>query len=64
MAEVWIWHSPTRTLTVHVLSGGHYRVAASSALLPEMDLEELARFVRPGESQTDLILAFRAALRG
>ena len=61
--EVWLWRSSARALTVHRLSGGAYVEAATSLLLPKLDLQLLASFVRTGENQTALVKAYRAALR-
>ena len=59
--EVWIYRDGA--LTVHVLADGGYERRDRSALLPDLDLDLLVSFVRPGEHQTALIKAFRAALR-
>ena len=64
VAEVWIWHSATRSIAVHRLAGGRYEESDRSALVPDLDLALLASFVRPGESHTALAKAYRAALRG
>jgi Uma2 family endonuclease len=61
--EVWLWKEATRTIEVHCLAGAAYDVRPRSDLLPALDLELLAGFVRPGESHTGLVKALRAALR-
>lgn len=63
VAEVWVWHSPTRSLVVHRLAAAGYLPVERSAILPAIDLALLASFVRPGESHTALVKAYRAALR-
>lgn len=69
--EVWTWDrgsrtggSPTGRIVVHVLADGRYEVRESSAVLPDLDLAELARFVRPDVPQTELVKHYRDALRG
>jgi Uma2 family endonuclease len=64
VAEVWVWHSPSRNFAVHRLAGGEYEAVASSHLLPALDLGLLASFVRAGENQTALVKSYRVALRG
>lgn len=61
--EVWLWKEATRAIEGHCLSGAAYEVRHRSELLPALDLELLAGFVRPGESHTGLVKALRAALR-
>jgi Uma2 family endonuclease len=63
VAEVWLWRSSARAFVVHRLAGASYVVSARSELLPALDLAQLASFVRPGESHTALVKAFRAAVR-
>ena len=60
--EVWLWAENERTIRVHALVGETYESRERSALLPTLDLELLARFVRPGESHTALARAYRAAI--
>jgi hypothetical protein len=43
--------------------GTAYEGRERSELLPGLDLDSLARFVRPGENQTALVKAYRAVLR-
>ena len=63
VAEVWTWYLESRTLIIYGREGGEYVRRARSELLPEIDPELLASFVRLGESQTALAKAYRAALR-
>ena len=63
VAEVWLWRSTARGFVVHRLAGASYAVSERSELLPTLDLALLASFVRPGESHTALVKAFRAAMR-
>jgi Uma2 family endonuclease len=63
VGEVWVWVAASRTFVVHRLASSGYTVVDRSALLPTLDLTLLASFVRPGESHTALVKAFRAALR-
>jgi hypothetical protein len=48
---------------VNRLIDGEYRHRERSEVLPSLDLAELARFVQPGENQTELVRAYQAALR-
>lgn len=59
--EVWVWER-TR-LVVHALGEGGYAVVPRSLVLPALDLDHLAGFVKLGESQTLLVKAYRAELR-
>jgi Uma2 family endonuclease len=59
--EVWIWEQSR--FVVHRLSGDRYDVCDASALLPTLDLAELASFVRPEAPQTELVRSYRDALR-
>lgn len=59
--EVWTWR-PGGVVDVHVLHDGAYAIRARSEVLPELDLGELSRFVKPDENQTALVKAYRAAL--
>jgi len=61
VAEVWIWQDGR--LTVKRLVGEHYEQRARSEVLPQLDLDLLASFVRRGESPTALTRAYLAALR-
>lgn len=60
--EVWVWQSEARRLGVHRLAGRRYVEQERSSILPSLDLELLASFIRPGESQVALTRAYRAAL--
>lgn len=59
--EVWVYRGGR--LLVHVLGPEGYETRARSALLPELDLDELLSYVRLDERQTPLVKAYRAALR-
>jgi Uma2 family endonuclease len=61
--EVWTWRPTTRAIVVHRLNGSTYEQQAQSSVLPQLDLELLTRFVRPGERQTALVKSYVAALR-
>lgn len=63
IAEVWTWQPATGTIVVNRLIDGLYHRRERSEVLPALDLAELARFVQPGENQTELVLAYQAALR-
>jgi Uma2 family endonuclease len=62
--EVWIWRATSRSIEVRRLVGEAYESRLRSEIVPDLDLELLARYVRPGESHTALARAFRAALAG
>ena len=64
VAEVWIWQPSAAAIVVNRLIGGVYQRRERSEVLPALDLAELARYVQPGESQTELVIAYQAALRG
>lgn len=64
VAEVWIWQPSAAAIAVNRLVEGAYQRRERSEVLPALDLVELARFVRPGESQTELVIAYQTALRG
>jgi Uma2 family endonuclease len=61
--EVWSWREGG-PVEVWRLAGENYERRARSEVLPELDVAELSRFVRPGESQTALAKAYQASLRG
>lgn len=61
VGEVWLWERGAG-ITVHVLRDGGYHPAPKSALLPDLDLTLLERFLH-GPSQSQSVRAFRAALR-
>jgi Uma2 family endonuclease len=58
--EVWFWVD--ESLRVFGLTGGGYREVARSAVLPDLDVELLARFVRL-DDQHAAVKAYRDALR-
>jgi Uma2 family endonuclease len=64
VSEVWQRRAAVGRVEVLRLTGGEYQPRERSELLPELDLELLARFVRPGENQTRAVRAYREALRG
>jgi len=51
VAEVWVWQESA--LTVWKLAGDRYRRRTRSGLLPGLDLEHLAGFVRPRVQQNE-----------
>jgi Uma2 family endonuclease len=57
--EVWIWRRDD--IEVHVLEGGVYRRAASSRLLPDLDIPLLAAHARMPD-QYDAVRAFRRTI--
>jgi Uma2 family endonuclease len=61
--EVWTWHADDSRLVAQRLVGGRYEPRDRSEILPGLDLAVLARFVRPGESQTELVIGYQAELR-
>jgi Uma2 family endonuclease len=61
--EVWIWSPPASAIAVHRLVEGRYEVRERSEVLMDLDVADLSRFVRPGESQTQLARAYQATLR-
>lgn len=60
--EVWVYRESK--LTVWVLTSNGYEDRGRSEMLPDLDLELLASFIRRDERQTKLVKEFRAALRG
>lgn len=63
VSEVWVWRPSAGAIVVNRLVGGAYERRERSEVLPQLDLAELARFVQPGESQTQLVRAYQAVLR-
>jgi Uma2 family endonuclease len=61
--EVWQWRPEIGAIEVHRLAGDAYVRCERSEVLPDVDLEELSRFVRPGENQTRLARGYQAVLR-
>lgn len=61
--EVWVWSAAAKELVVYRLVDHQYQVREHSELLPDLDLVQLAQFIRPGESQTALAKALRNLLR-
>jgi hypothetical protein len=62
-AEVWTWQHAAAKIIVNRLVDGVYHRRERSDVLPTLDLAELAKFVQPGENQTELALAYQAVLR-
>jgi Uma2 family endonuclease len=62
--EVWSWRPASARIEILVLVGDRYEPRPRSEVLPALDLEVLARFVKPGESHTALARAYQAAVRG
>jgi Uma2 family endonuclease len=63
--EVWFFTrdaSGQGKLSVHVLTGEAYEGRARSGLLPALDVDRLASFVR-GTNQTAAVIAFRESLK-
>ncbi len=63
VSEVWIWRPSAAAIVVNRLIDGAYQPGERSEVLPALDLAELARFVRPGENQTELVRAYQSVLR-
>jgi Uma2 family endonuclease len=63
VAEVWTWQHAAAKIIVNRLVDGVYHRRERSDVLPTLDLAELAKFVQPGENQTELALAYQAVLR-
>jgi Uma2 family endonuclease len=57
-----VWHWRRGRISVHVLRGGRYRGASVSAVLPGIDLDQLASFL-DRDSTSAAIREYRAALR-
>ena len=60
VGEVWFWREGA--IEVSVLVDDHYARRDRSALLPDLDLIELARHIDP-EHQTESVTRYRQALR-
>lgn len=60
VGEAWVWEAGR--VTVHVLRGDHYETSTRSALLPDLDLDLVARLV-PRKDQIAALKELRAALR-
>jgi Uma2 family endonuclease len=59
--EVWTWKKGR--VEVHALRRVRYEAIAKSEVLPEVDLELIARFIATGGTQAQAVKALRAALR-
>ena len=60
IGEVWFWRDDV--IEVHVLAGGACERRERSALLPDLDLAELARHI-DSENQTEAVRRYRQGLR-
>ncbi|XQQ06753.1 MAG: Uma2 family endonuclease [Leptolyngbya sp. IPPAS B-1204] len=60
VVEVWFWENGA--FQIYHLRADHYEPVASSELLPKLDMELLARCVRP-EEQFDAVMEFRNVIR-
>jgi Uma2 family endonuclease len=60
VTEVWVWENGQ--FAIHHLGPAGYALVPRSTLLPDCDLELLARYVQP-EDQFEAVLGFRDALR-
>jgi Uma2 family endonuclease len=60
--EVWRWKPSAAQVIVCRWVVDQYEEQSRSGLLPDLDLTTLAKFVRVGENQTQLIKAYRATL--
>ncbi len=63
VSEVWVWRQSPAAIVVNRLIDGAYQRRERSEVLPALDLVALARFVQPGENQTELVRAYQAVLR-
>jgi Uma2 family endonuclease len=63
VAEVWMWRKGQ--LSIHRLSRGKYTPHDRSAVLPKLDLDELAKIVKTTDrwEQTESVRAYRKALQ-
>ena len=61
--EIWQWLPGTGRIEIYGLVGNGYQRRSRSETLPDLDLDELSRFVQPGENQTQLAKAYQTALR-
>jgi hypothetical protein len=61
--EVWVWHADGAGVEVHRLVWETYEPRDRSEILPDLDVGNLSRFVKPGESQTALAKGYQASLR-
>jgi Uma2 family endonuclease len=60
VGELWVWRRGR--IEVHVLRRARYERAEKSALLPQLDLQALGKYLAY-PSQTQAVRAFRASLR-
>jgi hypothetical protein len=58
--EAWIWEDGV--LTAYALRGERYQKIAKSAVLPGIDLVQLASFVTAAEPASKIVRAYRRAL--
>jgi Uma2 family endonuclease len=59
--EVWVYREGR--IAVYRLGNDGYEHVARSALVPGLDLDHLATFIRPDESLNRVVAAYRASLR-
>ena len=64
VVEVWVWQPSAVAIAVNRLVDGTYQQCERSEVLPDLDLAQLAEFMRSGENQTALVRAYQAVLRG
>jgi Uma2 family endonuclease len=63
--EVWFWEDGA--FAIYALAGDLYQRSDKSAILPELDVAELASFVQRAEKESDqtaVVRAYQNALRG
>jgi hypothetical protein len=60
---VWTWRASDPGITVHAFVDGAYLTVDRSRLVPTLDFELLASFVRTDEDIIDVLDAYRDALR-
>jgi Uma2 family endonuclease len=63
VSELWLWRAKQQEIVVYRLVGESYELRERSELLPQLDLAQLASFVRRPEQQYDIVDAYLAALR-
>lgn len=61
VAEVWFWENGR--LTPYRLHEGTYHPSKTSALLPDLDLDELSAIVRSADDQTSAVREYQVKVR-